>query len=154
MNEMIENQNAPTETPSTLVTNPETALHDAMAAWTPDVGEIVILKSESPKEGVVLMVVENVFATEKPIDPSRASTDDVPEPELLTFVEVTWMAQGALLQRATFDQRALLPLDLMLEGVANELDGKLDEPIAPKKRRGRPPGTKNKPKRGKRKRRA
>lgn len=154
MNENAESQNTIEGANAAPVLTPDAtdAMRDAMAAWTPAVGDIVILKSEGPKDGVVLMAVENVFRTEKPA-PEHA--DDATAFELITLVEAAWMGTGATLQRATFDQRVLLPLDLMLEGIAHELDGGAVDPATPKKRRGRPPGTKNKPKRGgKRKRRA
>lgn len=120
-----------------------TAEPTELKPWIIEVGDVVILRGQALSDRFMLMTVENTF--EQP-DP-KASVDEIDA--LITLVEVAWLRDDGTLQRATFDKRAIVTLDEHITALG-ELDD--DAPAAsseakPAKRRGRPPGTKNKRKR-------
>jgi len=153
MNENTELQDAADDqVPVNQIELPETEADSPEAfVWNPHVGEVVMLNSDGARmsmgASMVVMTVENVYPAP---DPRAGGEND----DTITLVEVTWLAADATLQRATFDQRALVSLEAMVNELTSD-SGKSADAEAPKPKRGRPPGSKNKPKRsGKRKRKA
>lgn len=159
---MNENQIEPTVEPELDATTnaidgiDPNAAQDLAPAWTPAVGDVVLLASSLAGGVVTLMTVENVYEATVPAeyeDGSRkravASELDDSAPESVMLAETTWMASDGKLQRATFDWRVIAPIEAlvsMIEENATDAPAPSAAPAQPK-RRGRPPGVKNKRKR-------